>query len=536
MALGIAWTTVALGVWLRSRAVTTAPLWLDEASWAMRLMDEPLSELVIRPPGFMFIERALARAFSPSEGVLRFIPWLAGVGCVLLSVPLGRRLFRSEAARLLFVGLIALDPMAIELSKEFKPYSVSLTLHASLMFLSLKYAASGRTRELVGLLVLSVLAVLFAQDVLFAYPGIFILLAIDTFRARRLRHLAATVVACALTLTVVGGLYHYVWSQLNQPKVERRWGKKYDVFYVSGGSQTDWVLERYTGLVETPTLRRLTWRPSKRISKKAVTELASSYAAVFLVLNIAGALSLVRRKQWRECVLLMLPLVVMLGFNLYGFWPFGAFRTNLFTVVYVAALASAAVERAPLRTRALDFAPVALLVFWPLFAFEKKWHATKKAASLFPDAMRELVRLHGPPVPGHKDVLVGDGTYTCPMYKYYTMYHPVYSKTIGPQLLKTFNLNCRSDRIPAMINTARSSLRGPGDHVWMLFSRAAYFPQIPKPIEGDLHQFVWSMVGDMHIIVGLERAHAAEPMTTPEAPAGPDEPAPVDEPEGSGMQ
>jgi hypothetical protein len=514
-ALAVAGVIVVLGVWLRCRAITS-PMWLDEASWAMRLINDPLRELVLRPIGFMAIERALARVFSPSEAVLRFLPWLGGVICTVMSVPLARRLFRSEASRLLFVGMIAMDPSAIELSKEFKPYSISLTIHAALMFLALRYAASGRARDLAWLLSVSLLGVLFAQDAIFAYPGIFLLLAIDTLRARRVGHFVATAIVGALTLAIIGALYVFIWSTMSQSKEETQWGKKYDVFYVSGGTKTDWALDHYAEMVQTPALRRNTWK-SRRFSPRTLEELGALYGASFLVLNLAGLWQLFRGKKWRECVLVVLPLAVMLGFNLLGFWPFGPFRANLFTLVYIAALAGVAVDRHPGKVRVLDFAPVTLLIFVPLFAFEGTWHATKtkKASSRFPDAMSQLIRFYGPAKPKHRDALVGDH-YTCPMYNYYTKYHPVYSKTLGPEMLRRFALSCLNERIPEMLRAARKSLRAPDDRAWILISNQAILDKL-KSVPDDMQEFARSNVGGLHLIVGLERVRpkpeegAAEP-------------------------
>src|SRR5262249_19243677 len=156
-------------------------------------------------------------------------------------------------------------------------------------------------------------------------------------------------------------------STMNQSKEEHAWGKKYDTFYLpsgskaSGGTKADWMLGRYAELAATPAARRAGWALPK-VSQEKVDELGALYGAAFLVLNLAGMTQLVRGKQWRKSVLLVLPLVVMATFNWLGYWPFGPFRANLFTLVYVGALAAAAVDRQPRRVRGADFVPVVLLV------------------------------------------------------------------------------------------------------------------------------------------------------------------------------
>src|SRR5690606_41224711 len=74
---------VVLGIALRTRGmfVDPLPLWLDEASWAVYLVEQPLTEQLIRPLGFMAVSRVLA-AISMSEPMLRSLSWAAGIGTV----------------------------------------------------------------------------------------------------------------------------------------------------------------------------------------------------------------------------------------------------------------------------------------------------------------------------------------------------------------------------------------------------------------------------------------------------------------------
>lgn len=502
---------VGLGVWLRCRSVTTAPLWLDEAYWANLLLEQPLKEHLIRPIGFMAIERALVGIFSPSEAVLRFLPWLGGMIVTFISVPLARRLFRSEASRLLFVSMIAMDPAAIDLAKEFKPYAVCLTVHATLVLLVLRYSDSGKGRDLFWVLTLSFLAVLFAQDAIFAYPAVFLLIAVDALRARRRRHLVATVIVGALTVAVIGALYVFIWSKMEKTTEESYWGKKYNVFYVSGGTKTDWVVRRYADMVETPALRRELW-DTHHFSQRTVEELGALYGELFLFLHAVGIVVVLRGKRWREGVLFVLPLAVMLTFNLLGFWPLGPFRSNLFTLVHIAALAGFAIDREAKKARFGDLAPAALAIFLPLFVFERGWHRTKETLSvttpsLFPDALRELIRLQGPRDPGQKESLVTDA-WSCPMYRYYTKYHPVYSKTLAPELNRRFDLNCRT-QIPKMLSTTRSALRDSQDRAWLIVSSAKFIDKLDNSWPHDLHQFASSRVGEgLHLILGVEKTQA----------------------------
>ncbi|HWP05063.1 MAG TPA: hypothetical protein VNN72_04945, partial [Polyangiaceae bacterium] len=163
-----AFTTVLvlLGLFLRVRGYLFQRhgFWLDEAAWAGLLMKRPLVTLLIRPIGFMSLSKVLALWLGPSEVVLRGISWVAGILTLLLAPALSRRLYRAPMARLLFVAVLALHPAAIDLAKEFKPYSASLCGHLVVLFCVLRYLATQRARDLALALVAALVANLFAQD------------------------------------------------------------------------------------------------------------------------------------------------------------------------------------------------------------------------------------------------------------------------------------------------------------------------------------------------------------------------------------
>jgi len=191
----------------RGYLIGTIAFWEDEASWAMRLVDLPLSEHTIRPLGFMAASKLLAQLFSPSETVLRAMPWLAGLASLSMAPFLAGRLFSSVAARLLFIAIIALHPAAIDLAKEFKPYSSSLALHMAFLLLGLRYLDTRRARDLAPLLGLLFLGTFISQDAIFAYPGLFALLLFEAFRARRGRQLLSIALTAVATLALLTAMY-----------------------------------------------------------------------------------------------------------------------------------------------------------------------------------------------------------------------------------------------------------------------------------------------------------------------------------------
>lgn len=141
---------VALGVTLRFRQyLFNRSFWLDEASLALNVADrnvitlltEPLANLQSAPPGFLVAARSIAVALGPFDWALRLVPLIAGVSVVLLSVLLARRELTSTVARLAFVGFIALSPVLIFYSSEFKQYS-SDALAAVAILVAFSYRSS----------------------------------------------------------------------------------------------------------------------------------------------------------------------------------------------------------------------------------------------------------------------------------------------------------------------------------------------------------------------------------------------------------
>jgi len=139
-----------LGITLRCREyLLNRSFWYDEVSLALNvihrdvwtLFTEPLDYVQTAPPGFLAVARAVAVAHGPFDWTFRLIPLIAGVAVVLLAVPLARRELASAVAKLTFVGLVALSPVLIFYSSEFKQYS-SDALAAIALLTAFSYRSS----------------------------------------------------------------------------------------------------------------------------------------------------------------------------------------------------------------------------------------------------------------------------------------------------------------------------------------------------------------------------------------------------------
>ncbi|HWP05061.1 MAG TPA: glycosyltransferase family 39 protein [Polyangiaceae bacterium] len=466
---------VLLGLFLRARGYLfdRHGLWLDEASWAIMLIRDPLITLLIRPIGFMSVTKVLALALGPTEVVLRSLSWIAGVGVVLLAPALSRRLFRASAARLLFVTVLALHPAAIDLSKEFKPYSVSLFGHMAVLYLVLRYLDTQRAAHLVAALVAAPVAGLFAQDMVMAYPGAFLLLGWDTLR--RQRHRVPWVIGGAtVILLILFAQYWFIWRNLVASDEAQYWGHKYDVFYVKGPrhSHLAWWFEHYRAIAASPGLRSKYW-DAAFATKDELKALAVWDGYLWQLIQVAGLVSLAVFRRAREAVVLLLPFATITFMNTTGHWPFGMFRTNLFLLGYAAAIAAMAFEwmafeREGAATPWLAVVPATLLVLLPLAVFDRSWNARKRALTYdtdMPLMLKALTEREPVPESGEKIVLIVSRR-TCDPYEYYSTLNPYTTRKYRKKLERTFDVRCfmSSEELEQTL----PELVPPEGHAWLL--------------------------------------------------------------------
>jgi hypothetical protein len=518
---------VVVGWLLRMRGYLWNPtaFWLDECTWAMNLVEQPLLELSIRPIGFMWVSRELARLFSLSEPVLRAVPWFAGMVTVGIAPSLARRLFSNPGARLLFVFIIALHPVAIDFSKEFKPYSVSLTLHLLLMLLTLRYLDSKRGRDLAWLLVAATLGGLFAQDLVFAYPGVFLLAGYQALKLER-RHVIAVVAVAALIIGLLLLQYFLSWSK-ERPSDTQVWGDKYNVFYTGKSRYFIWWQARQESMADFPAYRHKFWQGGFMHGRRGA-EARAIDDMIWLILHALGLLVIAIWRRQRA-LLLVLPVVVLWGLNFLRLWPIGAFRANLFVIAYMTGIACMALD-VPRREVAKlgDVVPAFVLVLAPFLFFDRYWSDHKQSmtyASEFPKAVRTLLRVKLASDGNVKEPLVLDRR-SCDPFRYYTEFHPTFSKRYGHTLHTQFDVKCVTQetayRHELMIAVPHAPLRA-----WtILHTTRPVVRLIRHHLLGDAEPTYEEKVGE-HTLMAFQRPVEAAATPSP-APSG-SAPAPEEE-------
>lgn len=501
----VAWWAMAMllciGVLLRMRGMwlgRTISLWGDEAGWAMRLVDAPLKAHALRSVGFMAVEKLLVTLFSASERVLRFLPWCAGVGAVLVAPLLAKRLFKSVAARLFFVAIVALHPGAIDLSKEFKPYAVALLLHSLLLLFVLRYADEQQERDLLAAIGTAFFGFLFSQDLILTYPTAFGLMALLAVRAKKRDHIIILVVGAGFAITLLLAVRNNVATQLgDMDQGAAYWGNKYNVFYVEqpGSSRLSWLMARFHDLASMPGKRRELWH-SANLAPPTLSNLQRLDAWLWVTLCVVGVATLAFRRRFFQLALLATPLVTLIGFNYFGYWPLGDFRTNLFALAYFGAFAAAAFDAVATGPAAPSTLLPMLLVVLPFLTVGRSNHSRKTIYTVdaqFMQAARSLIELQGK---GRGELLALDAP-SCGPWQYYESYHPDGKRA---KLTRRFHAKC-GKTASGMTRLVRQFLKEPGSRAFMLASGDEQVAALKTNLPKDLHVVDQRLLGKGDTIV-----------------------------------
>jgi hypothetical protein len=501
---------IALGLYLRCRGVLIGPtlaLWNDESQWLVFLKTQPLTDLLIRPIAFMGLTKLLVAVFPPTEFVVRFLPWLGGLIAVVLSPALARRLCESTPARVLVVAVIALHPTAIDLGRDFKPYSLGLALHMGVLILACNYVTRGRSRDLLSVLLVAMLGVLFAQDIVFVYPGLFITLIAVAWKQSRRRHLLAIAGSAVGTLAILLGLYFMIWSKLDQQGERDYWGGRYDVFHVGDpeqGSYLAWLGRKFGDVLAMPGMRRQHWETVAQ-QETSLPFNALVDRGLWIGLAVLGIVVLLRRRRLYELVLLLGTLLVLTLFNAAGRWPFGPFRTNLFLLAYVTPLAAIAFDFRRGQSRWLAPVPALALVVVPFFVFNKHFHAQKSsfsAVSYFPEIIDHLLAGQGRDYAGRQELLLMD-TRSCADWRYYVRYHPRLSPRLSELEEQRFSIKCGKSTRKLMRRAA--SVIESGQRIWGVATGESQSEELDARLGHGLRTLSARRFGDRHLVIGAER-------------------------------
>lgn len=219
-----------IGIALRLRQfLFNRSLWWDESAIALNiinrdlgsLLTSPLAQNQSAPPGFLLIVHGLVDVLGSDERVLRLVPLFAGALTVLIAVFVARVEFRSAAAKVTFVGLVALSPVLIFYASEMKQYSSD-----AFVALSILLAFSYR-RARFGLWILAIVGfagILFSLSAVFVLAPCGLLILFDAIRQSRWRELVVVSVAWTAGAALHGA--YALWAGVDRAYMVNYWSKR----------------------------------------------------------------------------------------------------------------------------------------------------------------------------------------------------------------------------------------------------------------------------------------------------------------------
>jgi uncharacterized membrane protein len=309
---------IAAGFFARGWGVLPVPLdfWADEAWWATLLSTGEFERYAFRPVGYMWLCQMLLELGS-AELMLRLPSLVAGCAALICLWKCAEWSTRSRAAVIFVLVLAAFHPKLVVFAKEFKPYGVEIFVVSALTLGTLYCMRRGRGR--IGLVIAALAALPLCYPAVFLYPGIAIALAGERLAALSRTTARQWAYGALVAVPVIASAHLYLFERLGAGASRRLWGEKYDVFPVDAGLSDGlaWYLEKSWSLMTLP----------------GALEAMPAFAIALFGIGYAGGIAvLARARRWRELALLAGPLVTVMVANLLGYWPYGAFRANLFLV------------------------------------------------------------------------------------------------------------------------------------------------------------------------------------------------------------
>ncbi len=466
----------ALGVFFRSHRYWIDPigLWGDEASWARRLFRHTLTAFDFRPLGYMDATQLAVHIYS-NEQTLRILSYVAGLASLAMVSDIARLMFRSRVVRLLCLSVVVFHPLLIDMSREFKPYSVELCAHLGLVWLFLRWRASQAPAWLYALLLGSVLSFLFAYNIVFLYPSIFALLGLAFLLKKAQRSLLITVLAAGAAIALITAVYFGVLRQMGTAaEGEKFWGGKYDVFYlpqegVPGQvpqSHVSWLAHKYLDLVVFPDVQRHKWTFPEAISPAVSAGFIDMNRYAWFALHFVGLVALCFPGRRQLLVLLAAPLILIMGFNWFGIWPFGTFRANTFLLGYYILIAMVGLDALIVWARKFGLFPALAacsLILLPNLTIGFDTHGRKQFStghSEMRSVLRRLKQLResGAAAARTEKSYVLSDWYSCSPFEFYTQYSDTTRREFGSYLAENFDFQCT--RTPRGLQSFMHKLRG----------------------------------------------------------------------------
>jgi 4-amino-4-deoxy-L-arabinose transferase-like glycosyltransferase len=252
---------LAVGVlWRAWRYLLCFPLWGDEAMVCLNFLELDYAGLTrqlrycqVAPLLFLWGERTALRVLGPSELALRLLPFLAGLGSLLLFWRLARAALNPLAVPLA-VGFLAVAIWPVSMGTFAKPYSFDLFMAVLLMLPAVLWLRRPDQRKWLALLALAAPVAVFGS-----YPAVFVggAASLALLPSAWRQGGKARLLFAAYNLALAGSFLAHYWvvgrGQLHTPANGMTTEAGMRAYWADGfppppgPALTKWLLEAHTG-------------------------------------------------------------------------------------------------------------------------------------------------------------------------------------------------------------------------------------------------------------------------------------------------
>lgn len=315
---------LAIGLlWRALRFVLAFPLWGDECFLAVNFLTRDLAGLSrpldfgqIAPPGFLWVEMAIVRLLGDSERALRLVPFLAGIGSLVLFWRFCREVSTTRTT-LLAVAILGASLYPARHANEIKPYATDMLVSLGITMLGWNvWREPKRVGRWIALIAFAVVGVWCSYTAVFPIFAVGLLLASRWLKDRSPRFLlGVTLFGVASGASWLAMMLAFARPQMAEstwlatiwadgfPPLSRPW------------KLPEWFLLVHTGnMMAYPVGGR---------------NFAST--ATFLLV-VTGSVTMAKRPERRPLLLLLLsPLIAAFVASAMGRYPYGvSARVSLF--------------------------------------------------------------------------------------------------------------------------------------------------------------------------------------------------------------
>jgi len=475
--------TIIAGIGFRSAGYFdgTISLWLDESTWLKRLLNNPITELGKRPIGYMWLSKILI-GVRLDEALIRMTSYIPSLLSIWLTYLISIKVFKSRVTVFIAVYLFCLNPIFIAFAKEFKPYAMEAFVHLFLVWLTLRYTEA-QTRILLGCLLISCfIGLTLAYNIMFLFPSIMLVLMAKSYQQGDKRAFGILLASSLSLILLIVVLKMTLLSSLNFERQEIYWGKKYGVFFLGHGlvDQIAWLFWKYAGIVQASLQAKVFWSFNPHLELLLTP--------IIYIAHIVGFVALVLRRNVTHSLLFILPIAVIILFNILGMWPFKAFRTNLFMFSYFAFITLVGLDFLltsqwrPVKISAIAIAIFMVLVSLPL---DLSYHNIKRKESLsyhseMRNVLEHIYRTDTAFFEGNASGTIYIDGHSLPQVNFYTFGHPVTAPKLEPFFSNYIFRIRRTKTGTGMKNFLRNRLRNKhsGERVWIIISKRSWFSEV----------------------------------------------------------